>query len=434
MKSFASTAAVFLGATLVLAAGCVEPPADTESEGVGDNVLSFEELEAGLAREKGTGHYIVEGDIVIPTREMLQDYFEAAHQPGALAIQQSWGFDTRWSDTEKVNLSYCVSTAFGSNYDLVKTAMATAAADWEHAGYVNFVHRSEFDGSCEGNGNVLFDVRPTSGQDYLARAFFPNWFSWDRHLFIDSTAFASIVPMAGILRHELGHVLGFVHEHIRPEASPTGDCGEIAFWRGVTSYDPSSVMHYMQCGPSTVSASYPLSPQDEQGIALVYGDSPCQRASDTYGIHAHVNFGFAPADVQSWWTTNGCDTQPRQPLTCQWASDTYGIDAGVTFGFAPPELQTWWQANGCNTHPVSATTCQKASNTYGIHAGVTWGFAPAYVQTWWQSTGCNTAPSGPSTCQKASNRYAVDADVTWGFSPADVRTWWQATGCTTRPQ
>ena len=433
MRFSLKTAALLLGVTSLLVVGCVADGA-TDDENVADSTLDFDEFEASLPREKGTGGYVVDGDIVIPTREMLKAYFAAAvEHPDALAIQQSWGFDTRWSDADKVNLSYCVSTAFGSNYTLVKNAMATAAADWGHAGYVRFIYRPEFDSNCEGNANVLFDVRPTSGQPYAARSFFPNWFSWDRHLYIDSSAFGISVPMAGVMRHELGHILGFVHEHIRPEAGPTGDCVEIAFWRGVTPYDSSSVMHYQQCPGSTVSTAYPLSARDKEGVALVYGDSPCQRASDTYGIDANVTWGFAPASVQSWWIANGCDTHARQTLTCQWASDRYGMSPN-NFSFAPPELRTWWTGHGCGTVPSYGNSCQKASDMYGIDANVTWGFAPSEARTWWTGVGCNTHPTGPSTCQKASNRYAIDANVMWGFAPGDVQSWWGPAGCQTRPQ
>jgi hypothetical protein len=47
--------------------------------------------------------------------------------------------------------------------------MASVANAWSAATGVRFVHRSEFDGSCNATQNgVLFDVRPVSGGAYLA--------------------------------------------------------------------------------------------------------------------------------------------------------------------------------------------------------------------------------------------------------------------------
>jgi len=56
------------------------------------------------------------------------------------------------------------------------------------------------------------------------------------------SAFATgVVTSQGVFRHELGHVLGLRHEHIR---APGTFCTEDSSWRGVTAYDSASVMHY----------------------------------------------------------------------------------------------------------------------------------------------------------------------------------------------
>jgi hypothetical protein len=50
--------------------------------------------------------------------------------------------------------------------------------------------------------------------------------------------------------HELGHVMGFTHEHLRWEQDPTSvSCNllEDILWRGVTPPDPDSVMGYDDC-------------------------------------------------------------------------------------------------------------------------------------------------------------------------------------------
>ena len=116
------------------------------------------------------------------------------------------------------------------------------------------------DATCNAqNTNVVFDVNPVNANgQYLARSFFPNSPRAERNVLIDNTAFqpggTGSVPLANILGHELGHTLGFRHEHIRPEANAT-QCVEDNQFRGLTTYDSASVMHYPQCnGTSTTLA------------------------------------------------------------------------------------------------------------------------------------------------------------------------------------
>jgi hypothetical protein len=84
---------------------------------------------------------------------------------------------------------------------------------------------------------------------------------------VDNGAFTSQTPVEGILRHELGHTLGFRHEHTRPEA---GACFEDNKWRALTSYDGYSVMHYPHCNGKG-NTSLVLSNKDKEGAALLYG-------------------------------------------------------------------------------------------------------------------------------------------------------------------
>ncbi len=83
-----------------------------------------------------------------------------------------------------------------------------------------------------------------------------------------SDSFGNIAPwtLQGILRHELGHTLGFRHEHTRPEA---GTCFEDTAWRALTAYDASSVMHYPQCN-GTQTGDLVLTDLDRQGATALY--------------------------------------------------------------------------------------------------------------------------------------------------------------------
>jgi hypothetical protein len=85
---------------------------------------------------------------------------------------------------------------------------------------------------------------------------------------VASDSFGNIAPwtLQGILRHELGHTLGFRHEHTRPEA---GTCFEDTAWRALTAYDASSVMHYPQCN-GTQTGDLVLTDLDRQGATALY--------------------------------------------------------------------------------------------------------------------------------------------------------------------
>jgi serine protease len=261
---------VVLAGVAALSSGCAGQPVDP-SEDVDSTESSFEAFEAHAFKEPGSGVYIVNGDTPVTDTKHLREFYEQYVQTGALIVDRSGGADDKWSDVQKLNLTYCVSTTFGSNYNAVVQAMASAAAAWKAATNINYVYLSAQDSSCTAsNTNVVFDVRPVNvnGQ-YLARSFFPNTPRSTRNVLIDNTAFTTSPPptLTGILRHELGHTLGFRHEHTRPEA---GTCFEDNNWRALTTYDSASVMHYPQCN-GTGDWSLTLTTKDTTGAVALYG-------------------------------------------------------------------------------------------------------------------------------------------------------------------
>jgi hypothetical protein len=251
--------------------------------------MTFEEYEATVYKESFPGgKYIVNGDTAIADRKHLRDFFEALQrEPAApapapaeftaqLIVHQVGGLDAVWNSTVKQALTYCVSTAFGPQYNNVVADMAAATQAWEQVAAVNFIHLTAQDGSCTAsNASVVFDVRPVNvnGQ-YLARAFFPNDLRPERNVLIDNSSFeldpGGTLQLTGILRHELGHTLGFRHEHTRPES---GACYEDDNWRPLTNYDAFSVMHYPQCN-GLGDWSLTLTSADQTGAACLYQPAP----------------------------------------------------------------------------------------------------------------------------------------------------------------
>lgn len=258
-----------------LAAGCT---VDTTDGGVvdgpiSDNYMSFEEFEATVYQEPDTGLYIIDGDQpVLNIDELREIYDQYVQQQGALTINVVNNVHDKWDTNEKHNITYCVSDLFGTNKSAVVTALNQAASAWEAAADVDFIYVPSEDDTCAANvGNVVFNVIPVTGATYRARSFFPSSPMALRSIKINSTAFGSIAPktLAGIMRHELGHTLGFRHEHIR--LGPLNPCqAESSSWDAVTGYDSASVMHYSQCN-GTNTGDYVLTALDQVGVAAIYG-------------------------------------------------------------------------------------------------------------------------------------------------------------------
>ncbi len=259
--------APLLLATLGLAvvAACVESPEVGSNRG-----LSFAQWKAQQYREP-TGLYILDGDTPVSDDARLFELW-SAWQADQLAVYRTGGADVVWNATQKHALTYCVSNGFGANKATVIAALREATeGGWEMFADVDFRYLPEQDASCTaGNGAVLFDVNPVNANgEYLARSFFPNSPRAERNILIDPTAFQpGPWPLKNILGHELGHILGFRHEHIRPESGAT-QCFEDNEFRGVTTYDSASIMHYPQCNGTSADLSFTL--RDRQGVAMIYG-------------------------------------------------------------------------------------------------------------------------------------------------------------------
>jgi len=244
--------------------------------------LSWNEFKEQAFLEPETGVFIVNGDELAETESDLRAVYaryadqqrrlaEGAPDQGEqeLIVNLVNGRDDKWASTQKNNLTYCVSqSSFGSRYPAVVNAMASAGSAWHGTANITFVHASGSDSSCSRSSSTVFNVRQVSTHQYLARSFFPSSSRSAREVLISSDSFGNISPwtLTGILRHELGHTLGFRHEHTRPEA---GVCFEDNDWRALTAYDSASVMHYPQCN-GTNRGDLVLTSLDRSGAKKLY--------------------------------------------------------------------------------------------------------------------------------------------------------------------
>lgn len=276
MPSPRATTSAHLLALAALVTGCADEPT------LGDTTpLAFDDFVATLYREPDSGAYIVDGDLPLHSLDDVRAYHAALTAAQGLSIEVNLFGDIRWSDSQKLQLTYCVSTSFGGNYQAVVAAMAAAGADWELTTYVDFIHVPAQDGACTAsNQSVMFDVNPGDGKPIdgkpapWARSFFPSYGRGERNVIIHPIALAPPSPysLTGLLRHELGHTLGFVHEHYRAEAGQgsVSGCSSGQWLRDVTVYDSASVMHYPQCG-GTQTGDLVLTALDRAGATAVYG-------------------------------------------------------------------------------------------------------------------------------------------------------------------
>jgi len=269
---------IMVAAVGMLAAAAAVLPAGTSSGAANSDsgIPTFQEFRSTSFVDLDS-QYIVNGDEAMSSDGDLRRYYDrmvttkdGKNTEEGLIVNRVNGQDDKWSASQALNLTYCVSTKFGTNYTAVVNAMNLGAGLWEGASSkVNFTHLSANDSDCTTRNNaVLFSVEPTSTTQYIARAFFPSTADRSRNILVNAVSMqnsGSWEP-GDILGHELGHTLGFRHEHTRPEA---GTCFEDNNWRPLTPYDSVSIMHYPQCNGG--SSDLEFSANDATGVRALYG-------------------------------------------------------------------------------------------------------------------------------------------------------------------
>ena len=253
--------------------------------------LSFDEYIA-QAKLGPDGVYTVERDLQFENLEALRAHYQesrAADRSKLVVFQRlSDGFEPTFSAATKLRLTYCVSNSF-ANKSTVLSQMASAIASWEAVANLRFEYLPSQDGACnENNTNVQFAVMPSLHPQYSGCA--ANKLMWGNGAGCQTFFFAPLLrgvlllnygvgigpgeTRTGVIRHELGHLLGFRHEH--PWDSPQA-CEEERVYpeydlggRPLTDYDVASVMHYQECD-GLAGTDMTISERDGQGARSVYG-------------------------------------------------------------------------------------------------------------------------------------------------------------------
>ena len=253
-------------------------------------ILPKVSLTTGTGENKFTRkYYIIEGDIKVDRDELyyycLKRFqrldtnvnYKIKSRKLTIATDKS-GNPSIWPSGTIVK--YCImrsSFSYKSLYDTVVKAMSNATNDWMQACNIRFQYVPNLDNSDidleSYPDQILFIVRQLNvNGEFIAQSFFPSDPQFNRMLLLDNTFFTSSFNKTGVLRHELGHILGFRHEHIwSDDASCSGEeiIEKEVGAKPVTKYDPYSVMHY-PCGQNKDNRIIELTDFDKVGARKVY--------------------------------------------------------------------------------------------------------------------------------------------------------------------
>jgi hypothetical protein len=194
-RTLVRTAAAIAGTTIAVSTAVAGNAAAAPTPG--DGIPTFKEFVASTFQDEDRG-FIVNGDEPATTTGDLRQFYdglvaEPATPIDGLIVNRVNGADDKWTATQVLNLTYCVSTKFAADYGRVKTAMAAGAAQWEAASSnVNFTYLEEHDRSCTTrNSSVVFSVEPTKTNQYIARAFFPSTNKSSRNILVNARSLYS---------------------------------------------------------------------------------------------------------------------------------------------------------------------------------------------------------------------------------------------------
>jgi hypothetical protein len=302
---------------------------EDEDEDAGSSRYSFDEYMRDHVRGNDRDGFLVEGDMLMDSEERVRSHFvhhvapmfsprrvrdirdahdmdsstdpfdpmHLSQNPNRLPaiVHEVNGLDTAFGAHRKLTLTYC----FGyiqNTLDVApvdeaefKTMIAEVMNDIERAADVNFIHLAQYDdhsgaglgshGTCNPAIHDDLYFRIVSGSHFDYEGFNPantpgavtfigtemTMPGHQRALMFGNLSKSEIKP---VTYHELGHILGLRHEHIRvSDSNPL--CSETDDWQALTPHDPDSMMGYDYCDGSSGSNDK-MTEYDRLGLWYLY--------------------------------------------------------------------------------------------------------------------------------------------------------------------
>lgn len=304
--------------------------------------IDFDEYRRRFASQEADGGWVVEGDILLADEDEVRRYYEERYlgvDDGECAdgevcprstVAQTAGRDRVWNTHEKLSLTYCIGDMGNqTNRDRVTAALAEATRAWEHAADINFVYDSDQDGigcmsGVYGIRFRVFRMGTCSNPLRQAAADFPGTTA-PRLYYCDHGLGKSDAELLRTTKHELGHILGLHHEHLRwyQEDDNCANDNGIPI-RGVTFADSDSIMGYDYCSGMN-GGNDELSRLDHAGIWYLY-NTPKGHGRLVGQLYSQYNnfrgresddiLWYTPADYSfSLWSTSTSPGTSATPIT-----------------------------------------------------------------------------------------------------------------------
>ncbi|MER9866810.1 hypothetical protein NKJ35_06300 [Mesorhizobium sp. M0136] len=216
-------------------------------------------------------YYVVEGDLRLTARQLwarvngVSDGSEKVNPNSELNVMMRAGVPDKWPVGHR-QLTYAIDkrTFDKRQYAVIKRNFKAAVVPWVvscECG-LSITHAPQFDRAPTTNEVTFVIQYDASPSPFLALAPFPGDPKSTRILKIFSGYFTDQeYDKIGMLRHEIGHILGYRHSHLGVKGCSYYGA-EDNNWKALSPYTGNSVMHYVCNGGG--SPKFILSKSDKQ--------------------------------------------------------------------------------------------------------------------------------------------------------------------------